>query len=485
MARDFRFYTVEQLGPTRFKTPEGFLVCQSVPIARTGTMVYGPDETPIPVGDDGRVYIMRSPFEVFKPESMASINGKPVTDDHPPVDVDPKNWQMYTRGIVFNPRRGENNQNDLLVADIIIYDADTIRDVEEGKREVSCGYNPEYLPIRDDSGNEQPGRGQQIDIIYNHLALVDRGRCGPRCSIGDRRTVDKESAMSSWKDKLLQAFGAKDTRALDEAITEIEQATKGGGMQPHIEVHNHMTKDEESEEEKKEEKKEEKATDQAPSWFSAFKGAMDAQFKAINDRLDAMDDEKEEEEKEKKEGMDRKTHNDDDDDDDKRARNDDEQILGELEFEAPPGTGDAAKRARDSGYLQESFQDTLAKAEILVPGISVPTFDRAADPRKTFKKICDLRRTALDLAYNHAATRGLIDAALSGRELNTKSLSCRDVRTVFNAVAGIQAQINNSRATDNRDYLPATGGGTQVRGNVRSLSDINKRNAERYGKKSA
>lgn len=200
---DIEYYTAEVLGPTRERTPEGFLICYDVPVARTGEMIYGPGETPIQVGADGRVKIQRDAKEVFAPKSMASLNGKPVTDDHPPVDVDPDNWRFYTRGVVVNPRRGEGTLADCLVADMIIFDADTIRDIELGKVEVSCGYNPDYVEFLDAKGDAVPGKGEQANIIYNHLALVDRGRCGAKCSIGDRKTTDTSGPNSFWSRRRL------------------------------------------------------------------------------------------------------------------------------------------------------------------------------------------------------------------------------------------------------------------------------------------
>jgi hypothetical protein len=195
---DIEYYTAEALGPTRERTPEGFLICYDVPVARTGEMIYGPGETPIKTGNDGRVKIQRDAKEVFAPKSIASLNGKPVTDDHPPVDVDPDNWRFYTRGVVVNPRRGDGEHKDCLVADMIIFDAETIRDIELGKREVSCGYNPDYLEVLDANGVAVPGEGEQANIIYNHLALVDRGRCGAKCSIGDRKTTDAVAAAEAF-----------------------------------------------------------------------------------------------------------------------------------------------------------------------------------------------------------------------------------------------------------------------------------------------
>jgi hypothetical protein len=192
--RDIEYYTAESLGPNRERTPEGFLICYDVPAARIGEMLYGPNEVPpeLGAGRDGAVRVTRSAAEVFDPRSMASINGKPITDDHPPADVDPRNWKMYTKGTVVNPRRGEGETADFLLVDLIVYDEETIRDIEAGKREVSCGYNPEYLQLLDrDTGEPIKGRGEQVKIRYNHLALVKAGRCGPFCAIGDRKTVDE------------------------------------------------------------------------------------------------------------------------------------------------------------------------------------------------------------------------------------------------------------------------------------------------------
>jgi hypothetical protein len=194
---DLEYYTTETLGPNREHTPEGFLVCYDVPVARTGEMIYGPDETPIKVGSDGRVRITRSEAEVFDPKSLASLQGKPVTDDHPPVDVAPDNWRFYTRGVVQNPRRGEGEHKNFVVVDLVIYDAEMIADIIAGKDQVSCGYNPDYLEVLDDNGDAVPGVGEQANISYNHLAIVSAARCGPRCSIKDHKTIDSQTITSS------------------------------------------------------------------------------------------------------------------------------------------------------------------------------------------------------------------------------------------------------------------------------------------------
>ena len=183
--------TVEQIGAKRHKTPEGFLVCEDVPIARTGWMIYGPNEVPVKTGDNGVAMIHRGPETLFHPETIASFIGKPVTDDHPPSgEVTPENWQQVSKGTVLNVRRGAGDDGDTLRADLLITDRDTIEAIDAGKREVSAGYEAEY----ETTG---AGEGKQLNILGNHVALVERGRCGPRCAIGDHQSTTSPPTKGS------------------------------------------------------------------------------------------------------------------------------------------------------------------------------------------------------------------------------------------------------------------------------------------------
>jgi len=473
---------------------------------------------------------------------------------------------------VQNPRRGEGEHKQFLVVDLVIYDEETIKDIENGKREVSCGYNPDYLEILDDDGNAIPGRGEQANIIYNHLALVDRGRCGPRCSIGDHKTVDHEATKPENKErksmsvksamrKLSRAFAAKDANAFDDALEELEDNVGDAGeeKQPDtIEVHNHIPgMDGIGEMPPKNPATTGARDDEQPEWFKNFSNECMDRFKSMDDKFEAMggkspvadpdgsdDDEGNLEmdsryAKDAKDGFVMYSPNqfgqwkakaesmgdkviemmDESPNEpagsgpwraltesggtsgefDKRkgghlqqtsdAAKDDEankKILGELEFEAPPGTGYKATKAKDSVYLEDSFQDVISKAEILAPGIRVPTFDRKSSPVKTVKALFGLRRTALDLAYGQAETRGIIDSALSGRTFDSKKMPDAAVRVLFNAVASQAARDNNARSTaDRRTVRPANGGGHSVGAKLTSLASINERNREKFGRKSA
>lgn len=179
-----KFFTSERLGPKQsIMGASGFLLCEDVPLARTGVQLYGPGEVPITPGPDGMIRIEREPDQVFRSETVASANGKAATVDHPPVDVTPDNWRELAVGFAVNPRRGEGILDDLLLGDIIVTCPEVIEAVRARKlREISLGYDADYEEI-------EPGRGRQTNILVNHVAFLEPGgsRCGPRCSIGDAR----------------------------------------------------------------------------------------------------------------------------------------------------------------------------------------------------------------------------------------------------------------------------------------------------------
>ena len=178
------------------REPEGYLLCLNVPVARTGTQEYLPEELGLPPGSSF-IPVFRPEEEVFSPETMASFEGMPVTDDHPPEGVDVSNIRALQKGHAHNVRRGSGEESDLLLADLIITDPGLIeRILEEGKREISCGYTYEL--------REENGQYIQRKIRGNHVAVVDAGRAGPRVSIKD----EQPSKSPIWEtDAMLQPPG--------------------------------------------------------------------------------------------------------------------------------------------------------------------------------------------------------------------------------------------------------------------------------------
>lgn len=201
------------------KTPEGFLICKDVPIARTGTQQYRGCEFGGPVAD-GIYNVQRPEAEVFDRAAVASFEGKPVCDEHPEEDVTPDNYGRYMKGVCRDVRRGDGDLSNCLVADLVIYDADLINKIEAGKREISCGYDCLWNPTSDSSYD-------QLEIRGNHVAVVDRGRAGHKVAIRD--TADDEKGGKKMSKFLIGRI----LRALarDESTTpeDMEAATKLAG----------------------------------------------------------------------------------------------------------------------------------------------------------------------------------------------------------------------------------------------------------------
>ncbi len=185
-----RAYYGSRISEHMTKTPEGFLICHNVPIARTGRQDYLPQE----IGMEGSklVSVIRTEEEVFSPQAIASFEGKPVTLEHPPMAVLPENYGMFLKGHAQNVHRGQGEDSDLLLADLFIDDQELIRQIDDGLREISCGYECDY---------EQDERGSvyQRRIRGNHVAVVEAGRAGSRVSIKD--SAQAEPTNKSKKEK--------------------------------------------------------------------------------------------------------------------------------------------------------------------------------------------------------------------------------------------------------------------------------------------
>lgn len=201
------------------KTPEGFLICKDVPIARTGTQQYRGCEFGGPVAD-GIYNVQRPEAEVFDRAAVASFEGKPVCDEHPEEDVTPDNYGRYMKGVCRDVRRGDGDLSNCLVADLVIYDADLINKIEAGKREISCGYDCLWNPTSDSSYD-------QLEIRGNHVAVVDRGRAGHKVAIRDT-AYDKKGGTKMSKSLIGRILRAL---ARDESTTpeDMEAAAKLAG----------------------------------------------------------------------------------------------------------------------------------------------------------------------------------------------------------------------------------------------------------------
>jgi len=477
-----RFFTTVKLGPKRAKTPEGFLICFDVPICRTGEMQYAKHELPqIDPDDQGLITITRSEKEVFSEKHVASYNGKPVVNDHPEDDVTPLTWANQAVGTVINPRRGSGEYSDCIVADLVINEARSIAEVEAGKDEVSCGYDADYVELG-------RGRGEQTNLMGNHVALVDSGRCGSRCAISDHaiqgepmKTRDKKPSwrdrLSAALDQLSKAVKSKDEAAVAEAQKEVDAAAaEAPTSDENLAIHLHTSgpagttvgtggaSDADPDD---------PALDSDQPLSRMTDEEIQGGFGELRDSLASM-----------RETLDAiAQHVGFQGGADAEAVGELEEALGD---EVPEEMRDSARKARDSAFLGDSFQETLALAEILCPEITLPTFDRALPPAKTYDAICKLRRKALDRAYLTPRGREVIEEMNGGKRLVLDSMPCKDVKHLFRGAASLMKAKNNadstagaSRVTDSRPVVSAGGGLGPVAGET--IAQVQARLNKHYG----
>ena len=206
------------ISPNQIETGEGFLICRNVPISRTGDQEYMGWEIGIPGAGGGQIVtVHRPPEEVFSTAALASFEGKPVTNDHPPVLIGPDDVKTYEMGHAQNVRRGNGEWEEYTLADLHIHDRELIDAVQSGKREISCGYECEYVPNGD-------GTYTQRNIRGNHVAVVERGRAGKRAAIldSDKKKAKEPERKGNMNKKGLffKLFGQA---VKDKSPEEIEQ----------------------------------------------------------------------------------------------------------------------------------------------------------------------------------------------------------------------------------------------------------------------
>ena len=206
------------ISPNQIETGEGFLICRNVPISRTGDQEYLGWEIGIPGAGGGQIVtVHRPPEEVFSTAALASFEGKSVTNDHPPVLIGPDDVKTYEMGHAQNVRRGDGEWEEYTLADLHIHDRELIDAVQSGKREISCGYECEYVPNGD-------GTYTQRNIRGNHVAVVERGRAGKRAAIldSDKKKAKEPERKGNMNKKGLffKLFGQA---VKDKSPEEIEQ----------------------------------------------------------------------------------------------------------------------------------------------------------------------------------------------------------------------------------------------------------------------
>jgi uncharacterized protein len=160
-------------------TRDGYLVADAR-TARTGLQTYQGREVGKP--EKASIVVYRPEDEVFKADALASMAHRPVTINHPAAMVTADNWKTHARGMT----GGEvARDGDFVRIPLTVMDADAIRDVQAGKRQLSWGYTCDLDWTPGVTADGKAYDAIQRNIRGNHLAIVDAARAGPACRIGD------------------------------------------------------------------------------------------------------------------------------------------------------------------------------------------------------------------------------------------------------------------------------------------------------------
>lgn len=327
--KDSQFFVSEKLGENRAFSPEGYLICKDVPIARVGTFLYGAGELgltdrPATAG----VPVKREAEELFAPESLASFEGKPVTNGHPDEFASIDNVRDLSCGHAQNVHQS----GDLMVADLVVTDKKLIEKILSGQaQEISNGYDSEI--------EERGGEFFQTHFIGNHVAVVERGRCGKLCSIGDK-------AMN-LKDRLLALFRSQDEEEFKKAVEEVEDESEEEKLEPAEEVKDESPEAEEKQDESSDPQEETETKDEAPE----------------EDPKEHTEDEK------------------------PITREEIAQIVDECVAKALKARDEESKKVKDEAVKvsDEAIKDAVAQAEVIAPGIEAPAI-QTADELDAFKR---------------------------------------------------------------------------------------------------
>jgi hypothetical protein len=422
-------YTTGQIGRTRETTPEGYLLCRDVPVARIGTLMYGDGEVPVTADNTGLILIQRGEEDLFDPKTMASFEGKAVTNDHPEDWVNPSNWKELAVGTAHSVRRGEGAEADFLIADLLITDQDAIDAVMGEKVEISLGYDADYVEI-------SPGKGVQRNIFGNHVALVDKGRCGSRCSIGDSFMSDKTKKKKiSFADRIRNLVKTKDAEEAEKLAKAVE--------------------DEELEIETKDSDDDEGLDGKTSD--AAVNRQILKMLKTMDSRLGALEKKKTKD----SDDPEKSTEDDDNPDDDPEKTKDD--IL-----KAEP----AGKADEGVTHTGDSLKEVMVRAEILSPGIKLPP---TIDSANNGKAVVLAKRQALKAAMQTTDGQKAV-APFIGANANIDTLPIQTLDAAFIGASELIKQQNNLKGVRSgittRDFGRA----------APTIDQINQRNRDFWNK---
>ena len=192
----------------------GFLYCKNSILGHVGVQQYNGVE--VGMDEYGVVDVVREAEDVFDEDSLASMDGKPITLYHPDEMVTSENFKKYAVGFIKNVHR----ENNYIMGDLVINDMEAIEKVVSGEiKDLSLGYQAKLVPTGD-------GRLKQKNIVINHLAIVPEGRA-EFARIVDENTIKKgeqtNMGLFSKKEEELKQDAEMPVEEMEDEETMMEE----------------------------------------------------------------------------------------------------------------------------------------------------------------------------------------------------------------------------------------------------------------------
>lgn len=358
------------------KDANGFWFIKHNPISKEGVFPYL-GHTISDECEPNKIYKVYRPASTLKDSVETWDNPpKPFIDDHEMLGegftaIDDRPVQ----GVINNPVF----ENGVLYADITVYSEDLKQNIENGKKELSLGYFCKYKKERGVFKGEVYDY-VQYDMVGNHIALVDAGRCGSDVKVFDHKcTMDSldlggfESPLKTMDESgIINMKEQKDVKmAKYITVTDAEEVLKEKLDEDKVkdivdaleEKADEEKKSEDSDEEKEEKKAEDKcgkdedeeekkeSEDEDDDEKKETKDSIKELMSVVKDMADdikklvAKDEEKDDEEKKESED------GDDSDDDSKEKETEDED------------EDDETKKSEDSAVFVFGTDSAIAEDE--------------------------------------------------------------------------------------------------------------------------
>ena len=349
----------------------GYWEIKNNPISKVGVFPYMGRSISDECEPDKVYYVYRSAETLSQSVPTWDNPPKPFINDHEMLGEGfSKIDDRPVQGVIHNP----HFENDVLYADISVYSESLKDKIANGKKELSLGY---FCKYRKEKGvyKGQAYDYVQEDMIGNHIALVDNGRCGSDVKVFDSKcTMDsleipedkildlkknEDSAnltITETKDSDMEKEEKKEVEVKDEELEkkeEIKETVKDEDEEKKAE--DKCGKDEESEEEKKETEDEEVS----PADVMSFLKLILEEVRSLNSKKTT--DEEEKEEKAEDEDEEKKSE---DEDEEKKSEDEDEEKKDE-DKKAEDSSDVVVTFAKDSREAPKSIMDDPALRKYL------------------------------------------------------------------------------------------------------------------------